>query len=57
MGKALPADVDVSSMLILCQDDGVIPPQHTRRVLGLSLMAASGGKNNPVATKFGVFRM
>ncbi|KAF4629805.1 hypothetical protein G7Y89_g8342 [Cudoniella acicularis] len=38
-------------------DDGVIPPSHTRRVLGLSLMAALGGKNEPVETKFGVFRM
>jgi len=38
-------------------DDGVIPPSHTRRVLGLSLMAALGGKNKPVETKFGVFRM
>ncbi|KAI9648994.1 hypothetical protein NHQ30_001560 [Ciborinia camelliae] len=38
-------------------DDGVIPPSHTRRVLGLSLMAALGGKNEPVDTKFGVFRM
>ncbi|QSZ36981.1 hypothetical protein DSL72_009073 [Monilinia vaccinii-corymbosi] len=38
-------------------DDGVIPPSHTRRILGLSLMAALGGKNEPVDTKFGVFRM
>ncbi|CZR63833.1 propionyl-CoA carboxylase beta chain, mitochondrial precursor [Phialocephala subalpina] len=38
-------------------DDGVIPPSHTRRVLGLSLMAALGGKNEPADTKFGVFRM
>jgi 3-methylcrotonyl-CoA carboxylase beta subunit len=35
----------------------VIPPSHTRRVLGLSLMAAIGGKNEPEKTKFGVFRM
>jgi hypothetical protein len=39
------------------QDDGVIPPSHTRKVLGLSLMASLGGKNEPVDTKFGVFRM
>jgi 3-methylcrotonyl-CoA carboxylase beta subunit len=39
------------------QDDGVIPPQDTRKVLGLGLMAALGGKNEPVDTKFGVFRM
>lgn len=38
-------------------DDGVILPQHTRKVLGLGLMAALGGKNEPVDTKFGVFRM
>ncbi|KAK2624095.1 hypothetical protein QTJ16_006729 [Diplocarpon rosae] len=38
-------------------DDGVIPPSHTRRVLGLSLMAALGGKNKSEPTKFGVFRM
>ncbi|KAG9243000.1 carboxyl transferase [Calycina marina] len=38
-------------------DDGVIPPSHTRRVLGLSLMAAMGGKNETADTKFGVFRM
>ncbi|CZT48328.1 propionyl-CoA carboxylase beta chain, mitochondrial precursor [Rhynchosporium secalis] len=38
-------------------DDGIIPPSHTRRVLGLGLMAALGGKNEPEPTKFGVFRM
>ncbi|PQE18078.1 propionyl- carboxylase beta chain protein [Rutstroemia sp. NJR-2017a BVV2] len=38
-------------------DDGVIPPSQTRRVLGLSLMAALGGKNEAADTKFGVFRM
>ncbi|KAL2062204.1 hypothetical protein VTL71DRAFT_6470 [Oculimacula yallundae] len=38
-------------------DDGVIPPSHTRGVLGLGLMAALGGKNKPEPTKFGVFRM
>ncbi|KAI0149534.1 carboxyl transferase [Xylariaceae sp. FL1272] len=40
-------------------DDGVIPPQHTRRYLGLGLRAAMGGKNEvkPGDTKFGVFRM
>jgi acetyl-CoA carboxylase carboxyltransferase component len=44
-------------ILLIQQDDGVIPPSHTRRVLGLSLMASLGGKNEPVPTKFGVFRM
>ncbi|KIH91393.1 3-methylcrotonyl-CoA carboxylase beta subunit [Sporothrix brasiliensis 5110] len=40
-------------------DDGIIPPQHTRRYLGLGLRAAMGGRNEvePNATKFGVFRM
>ncbi|KAL4954105.1 carboxyl transferase domain-containing protein [Aspergillus filifer] len=39
-------------------DDGVIPPAHTRRVLGLSLAAALGGRNDgDVKTRFGVFRM
>ncbi|KFH46877.1 methylcrotonoyl-CoA carboxylase beta chain-like protein [Hapsidospora chrysogenum ATCC 11550] len=40
-------------------DDGIIPPQHTRRYLGLGLQAALGGRNEvkPGATKFGVFRM
>lgn len=36
-------------------DDGVIPPQETRRILGLSLSAAL---NAPIeSTRFGVFRM
>ncbi|KAL2868520.1 putative 3-methylcrotonyl-CoA carboxylase, beta subunit (MccB) [Aspergillus lucknowensis] len=39
-------------------DDGVIPPAHTRRVLGLSLAAAVGGNvDKDVQTRFGVFRM
>ncbi|KAF7549901.1 hypothetical protein G7046_g8192 [Stylonectria norvegica] len=40
-------------------DDGIIPPQHTRRYLGLGLKAAMGGRNEVKAgdTKFGVFRM
>lgn len=38
-------------------DDGVIPPAHTRRVLGLSLAAALGGKAEDMQTRFGVFRM
>ncbi|KAK4192743.1 putative methylcrotonoyl-CoA carboxylase beta chain, mitochondrial [Podospora australis] len=40
-------------------DDGVIPPAHTRRYLGLGLNAAMGGRNvvSPGKTKFGVFRM
>ncbi|KAI1506077.1 carboxyl transferase [Biscogniauxia marginata] len=40
-------------------DDGVIPPQHTRRYLGLGLRAAMSGRNEvlPGDTKFGVFRM
>ncbi|PHH90013.1 hypothetical protein CDD83_4746 [Cordyceps sp. RAO-2017] len=40
-------------------DDGIIPPQHTRRYLGLGLNAALGGRNQvkPGETKYGVFRM
>ncbi|KAK6070779.1 methylcrotonoyl-CoA carboxylase beta chain, mitochondrial [Seiridium cupressi] len=40
-------------------DDGVIPPQHTRRYLGLGLRAALSGKNEVGHgdTRFGVFRM
>ncbi|KAL4941581.1 hypothetical protein BDV06DRAFT_194108 [Aspergillus oleicola] len=39
-------------------DDGVIPPSHTRRILGLSLAAALGGRNDgDVKSRFGVFRM
>lgn len=38
-------------------DDGVIPPAHTRRVLGLGLAAAVGGRVDEKETKFGVFRM
>ncbi|CAJ2504287.1 Uu.00g116810.m01.CDS01 [Anthostomella pinea] len=40
-------------------DDGVIPPQHTRRYLGLGLKAAMSGRNEvkPGDTRFGVFRM
>ncbi|KND89856.1 putative methylcrotonoyl-CoA carboxylase beta chain, mitochondrial [Tolypocladium ophioglossoides CBS 100239] len=40
-------------------DDGIIPPQHTRRYLGLGLKAAMGGRNEIKAgdTKYGVFRM
>ncbi|OBT56019.1 3-methylcrotonyl-CoA carboxylase beta subunit [Pseudogymnoascus sp. 24MN13] len=38
-------------------DDGVILPSQTRKVLGLGLMAAMGGKNEVKPTKFGVFRM
>ncbi|KAI9788733.1 MAG: Methylcrotonoyl-CoA carboxylase beta chain, mitochondrial [Peltula sp. TS41687] len=38
-------------------DDGVIPPAHTRRVLGLGLQAALGGMIERPETRFGVFRM
>ena len=39
-------------------DDGIIPPAHTRRVLGMGLKAAmafDGGER--VESRFGVFRM
>ena len=48
---------DKSMLTNVQQDDGIIPPSHTRRVLGLGLMAALGGKNEPIESKFGVFRM
>ncbi|KAI9790057.1 MAG: Methylcrotonoyl-CoA carboxylase beta chain, mitochondrial [Candelina submexicana] len=38
-------------------DDGVIPPAHTRKVLGLGINAALGGRTDYSPTKFGVFRM
>lgn len=38
-------------------DDGVIPPSHTRRVLGMGLDAALGGSVVDKETRFGVFRM
>ena len=38
-------------------DDGVIPPAHTRGVLGHGLCAALSGRVDDVSTNFGVFRM
>lgn len=38
-------------------DDGVIPPSHTRRVLGMGLQAACGGSAEVKETSWGVFRM
>ncbi|SLM39779.1 methylcrotonoyl-carboxylase subunit beta [Lasallia pustulata] len=38
-------------------DDGVIPPSHTRKVLGAGLSAALNGASAANATKFGIFRM
>ena len=43
-------------------DDGIIPPAHTRRVLGLGLKAALSSFETPGGgerekSKFGVFRM
>ena len=38
-------------------DDGIIPPSHTRRVLGMGLQAALGGSVERKLTRFGVFRM
>ncbi|KAL2013662.1 hypothetical protein VTN00DRAFT_1187 [Thermoascus crustaceus] len=59
---ALKARIDRESEAIFSSarlwDDGVIPPAHTRRVLGLGLAAALGGKvDRDVQTRFGVFRM
>ena len=39
-------------------DDGIIPPAHTRRVLGMGLNAALSFENpGGDESKFGVFRM
>ena len=38
-------------------DDGIIPPSHTRRVLGMGLQAAMSGSTETKDTRFGVFRM
>ncbi|RII22980.1 methylmalonyl-CoA carboxyltransferase 12S subunit [Alternaria sp. MG1] len=40
-------------------DDGIIPPEHTRRVLGMGLQMACGGQNKGVEKEstWGVFRM
>lgn len=60
MGKLPPFQkFALTRILMNIQDDGIIPPQHTRRYLGLGLNASMGGKNEVKAgdTKFGVFRM
>ncbi|KAF2725379.1 carboxyl transferase [Polychaeton citri CBS 116435] len=38
-------------------DDGIIPPSHTRRVLGMGLQAALSGRVKKEDERFGVFRM
>jgi len=38
-------------------DDGIIPPSHTRRVLGMGLQAAMSGSVEDKETRWGVFRM
>lgn len=40
-------------------DDGIIPPEHTRRVLGMGLQMACGGQNQGAEKEstWGVFRM
>ena len=38
-------------------DDGVIPPSHTRNVLGLALEAALVGNDVRAPSNFGIFRM
>ncbi|KAF7712187.1 3-methylcrotonyl-CoA carboxylase, subunit beta [Penicillium ucsense] len=59
---ALKARIDRESEAIFASarlwDDGVIPPAQTRKMLGLGLAAAVGGKEEPdIQTRFGVFRM
>ncbi|KAK2798295.1 Methylcrotonoyl-CoA carboxylase beta chain, mitochondrial [Emmonsiellopsis sp. PD_5] len=60
----LRARIDAESEAVFSSarlwDDGVIPPAHTRKVLGLSLAAALGGRRaseEEERTRFGVFRM
>ncbi|KAL1296676.1 hypothetical protein AAFC00_000154 [Neodothiora populina] len=38
-------------------DDGIIPPSHTRRALGMGLQAAMCGSAEKKETRWGVFRM
>ncbi|KAF1343887.1 carboxyl transferase [Delphinella strobiligena] len=38
-------------------DDGIIPPSHTRRALGIGLQAAMSGNVDRKETQWGVFRM
>ena len=38
-------------------DDGIIPPSHTRSVLGMGLQVALGEAYEPQKTTWGVFRM
>ena len=38
-------------------DDGVIPPQHTRQILGLALRLSALGRASEPDSKFGIFRM
>ncbi|KAI9667110.1 MAG: Methylcrotonoyl-CoA carboxylase beta chain, mitochondrial [Alyxoria varia] len=38
-------------------DDGIIPPAHTRRVLGMGLQAAYSGGTKDEKTEWGIFRM
>ncbi|KAJ5176630.1 methylcrotonoyl-CoA carboxylase beta chain [Penicillium canariense] len=59
---ALKARIDHESEAIFSSarlwDDGVIPPAQTRKMLGLGLAAALGGKEEPdIQTRFGIFRM
>ncbi|KAI9676107.1 MAG: Methylcrotonoyl-CoA carboxylase beta chain, mitochondrial [Caeruleum heppii] len=38
-------------------DDGVIPPAHTRRTLGMAIAVAQDNQTEQPSTRFGVFRM
>ena len=38
-------------------DDGIIPPSHTRRILGMGLQAAFSGATQDTETDWGIFRM
>lgn len=38
-------------------DDGIIPPAHTRRYLGMGLSAALSSRRSEAETEWGIFRM
>ncbi|RDA89667.1 hypothetical protein CP533_2950 [Ophiocordyceps camponoti-saundersi (nom. inval.)] len=55
----IEAESDATYSSARLWDDGIIPPQHSRRYLALALDAAMGGRNKvePNDTRYGVFRM
>jgi len=55
--ERIEAETDAKFASARIWDDGVIRPQDTRKVLGLGLQAALGGRVDEEPTRFGVFRM